>query len=44
VPWIYRIESGNIAAFQALNSFAEGGEIDLSCIRQSVLERLSTSI
>ena len=42
--WIHRIESGKIVAFQALNSFAEEVEIDLRCIGQIFLERLTTSL
>jgi len=42
--WIYRIESGKIAAFLALNAVAEEIEIDLCCTRQIFLERLTTSL
>jgi len=41
---IHRIESGKIAAFLALNAFAEEVEIDLCCTGQIFLERLTTSL
>ena len=40
--WIRRIESGKLAAFLALNLFAEEVEIDFRCIRQIFLERIIT--
>ena len=42
--WIYRIESGEIAAFLALNAIAEEMEIDLCCTRQIFLELLKTHL
>ena len=42
--WIYRIESGKIAAFLALNAIAEEIEIDLCCTRQIFLELLNTHL
>jgi len=42
--WIYRIESGKIAAFLALNAFAEEIEIDLCCTPQIFLARITTSL
>jgi len=42
--WIHRIENGRISAFVELNSFAEEVEIDLRCICQIFLERLTTSL
>jgi len=42
--WVYRIESGKIAAFLASNAFADEVEIDLRCIRQICLENLTASL
>jgi len=42
--WIYRIESGKIAAFLAWNAIAEEVEIDLCCTRQIFLESPTTSL
>jgi len=42
--WIYRIESGKVAAFLALNAFAEEIEIGMCCTRQIFLELLTTSL
>jgi len=41
---IHRIVNVRLSAFLASNAFAEEVEIDLRCIRQIFLERLTTSL